>query len=133
MTCTECGKAKDVNKSLETKKRLQKGYLDVVRENAIKKQKDPALEVRKATMNENYEFIGFQNNQADQENLSSYLRRVNKQPERFNRRPKELPSRACEVCGVTYQPKIIMQKYCGAACGKIGHEEVTARHWKEKP
>jgi hypothetical protein len=106
--CPECGTAKDEERSNKAAKRAQKGYLDIVRENAERAGKDPNLEIKKA------KWLGFNSVEV---NVALDAYRESKggviQKTGWSAVQRKLKPKICEMCGNEFMPRIISNRYGG--------------------
>jgi predicted nucleic acid-binding Zn ribbon protein len=130
--CPQCETKTDAARCRKAQVQRSRGYLDTVRENAVREKKDPTAEVRKVQAHSEHEFIGYQDTQQVLKRLGDYLAKGTKKPSMWERIAKTYPARTCVICGTVFPPLIPKQKYCSEPCRKVAHKEVVNNYWRRK-
>jgi hypothetical protein len=127
--CPDCGQPKDINKSLQAKKRQKMGYLDYVREGARKAGKNVGVAVKRArSLKRNGEF--------SEQNSKDLLRKINAYLHKGKKQPPSpwahtlVALRKCVLCKTEYPPLAVNQKYCDE-CKKVA-ERTRNKEWSRK-
>ena len=125
--CPDCNQPTDIKRSLERLQKLNKGYLDYVRADAIKAGKDVRQAVRRARSVQRYGAFSEQNSRDLIRKCNAYINKgmkVRLMPWR-----KSLTERKCELCPTVYTPKAGNQKYC-PVCQKVMLSKRSREQWQ---